>query len=310
MGTMIGDALGSPLEGSVNRQESGLLTKMIDYPYGKGRYTDDTQMTIALSEAFLQANLKVDQDLIADKFGKHFDYNRGYARIAANILNAISCGIPWRDAVKFFGFADGSYGNGAAMRVAPVSLAFCGDEAGIKNGAAKQSMISGHHHPDGIFGAQMQALIVNWALQDGLENLEFRKEDVFKSLMQDAPPAYQMSLDWIRDNLDINTHPKEINRRVKSGVLASQAVCAAFWFFLYSLEVDKDSNPIVLAVNYSWDADTVGAMTGAIAGAYYGAEWFKLEWVNDLENGAAGKDYILSLADQMADAWLMNNQPC
>ena len=57
------------------------------------------------------------------------------------------------------------------------------------------------------------------------------------------------------------------------------------------------------AVSLSSDADIIGAMTGAIAGAYHGASAIPSDWLTALENGAKGRDYIQRLAADLFGAW-------
>ena len=54
-----------------------------------------------------------------------------------------------------------------------------------------------------------------------------------------------------------------------------------------------------LCLNLGGDSDTIGAMTGAIVGAYYGARALPQRWLDTLENGEKGRDYVTSLADQL-----------
>ena len=58
---------------------------------------------------------------------------------------------------------------------------------------------------------------------------------------------------------------------------------------------------MVVAVNCGGDTDTIGAMAGAIAGAYYGFGQIPSEWLDPLENGPKGRDYVLSLAEKLAE---------
>jgi len=310
IGTMIGDALGLPVEGLLSHQiaqaKYGFITEMIESRLGKGYYSDDTQMTIGLAEALLESSLELNLDVIAQKFGENFSMSRGYAQGAFNILQSISRGNSWSDAVARYGFSDGSYGNGSAMRVAPVALAFFGDEEAVKNAAAKQSHVSGHHHPDGVFGAKLQALAVHRALCCGINSANFESEAFISDVIRIAPVSYAQRLNWIIDNHDNENNLSELEKNVGSGIFATEATCAALWFFLYSLKLESsriENHPILLAINHAIDADTVGAMTGAIAGAFYGMEIFPSTWLEDLENDEKGRDYIIDLADQLVDAW-------
>ncbi|MBC7343584.1 MAG: ADP-ribosylglycohydrolase family protein [Clostridia bacterium] len=60
---------------------------------------------------------------------------------------------------------------------------------------------------------------------------------------------------------------------------------------------------VTYAVNLGGDADTIGAMTGAIAGAYHGARAIPRRWKDQVENLGKGRDYIQSLATQLFDLW-------
>jgi poly(ADP-ribose) glycohydrolase ARH3 len=51
---------------------------------------------------------------------------------------------------------------------------------------------------------------------------------------------------------------------------------------------------VISAVNLGGDTDTIGAMAGAVAGAYYGYNQIPQEWLNSLENGAKGRDYVVN----------------
>jgi ADP-ribosyl-[dinitrogen reductase] hydrolase len=56
-----------------------------------------------------------------------------------------------------------------------------------------------------------------------------------------------------------------------------------------------------VAVNCGGDTDTIGAMSGAIAGAYYGYSQIPRQWLMPLENEGKGRDYILSLGERLAE---------
>jgi len=48
------------------------------------------------------------------------------------------------------------------------------------------------------------------------------------------------------------------------------------------------------------DADTIGAITGALLGALYGTHWIPTRWFNNIENGPYGRDYTIDLAKQLS----------
>ncbi len=140
LGTRIGDALGMPIEGmsaeAISRHH-GRVSEMLPARIGRGAYTDDTAMMIGLAEALLATAGRVDMDEIARRFGENYDSFRGYGQTTATILSVVRGGAPWRLAVSGNQLPGGSFGNGAAMRVAPVTLAFFGSTAKVCQAARR-----------------------------------------------------------------------------------------------------------------------------------------------------------------------------
>ncbi len=293
LGTFAGDALGMPLEGRV--PSSGEVREMLDARLGRGTYTDDTQLMIALAEALLDTPGRLDLDRVARRFGEIYCRYRGYGGTAGVILSKIRDGTPWRQAVEAHLLPGGSYGNGAAMRVAPVALAFYGDATAVARAAAEQADVTGHGHPSAMFGAQLLALAVHRAIERGSRGEPFEGGDWLAELLPLAPDEYQPAIEWIVENLDAD--PALAARRLGTTIRASRSVPFSLWCFLaYG---DDPEEAIVRAVNAGGDADTIGAMTGAVAGAYHGASRLPPRWLEVLENDDQGRDYVVDLADRL-----------
>ena len=80
LGTAVGDALGMPVEGwhpEDIRMKYGVLENMVDARAGKGRYTDDTEMMIALAESLIEKR-SIDKAHLAKCFLSNFHEWRGY----------------------------------------------------------------------------------------------------------------------------------------------------------------------------------------------------------------------------------------
>ena len=75
------------------------------------------------------------------------------------------------------------------------------------------------------------------------------------------------------------------------------SVPAAIYSFLSHSHSFEEA--VVYAVNLGGDTDTIGAITGAIAGAYHGVASIPQRWYEILENGAKGRDYIVGLAQAL-----------
>lgn len=163
LGTFVGDALGMPWEGWHGDDIPEVL-EMHDARLGRGTYTDDTQMTIALAESLLRCDV-VDEDDVARTFLAHADPARGYGTGTLRVLDSLRRGIPVSRAASDVFEGRGSLGNGAAMRVSPVAVRFYDDQALLSVQARRSARVT-HMHPVGIDGAAVQAAAVAAALDD------------------------------------------------------------------------------------------------------------------------------------------------
>ncbi len=298
LGTALGDALGMPVEGWPREailRTHGVVRDMLPARLGAGTYTDDTQMAIALAEALIETPGRLDPDVVAERFGARYESRRGYGGNTHRILRRIAAGEAWRGVVEETRLPGGSWANGAAMRVAPLALAFPSDPEAVMAAAAAQAEVTGHTHPVGLAGARLQALAVQAALE--VETGCLRPESFVDGLVgaADWPDEVKSRLAWIRDRPDADAD--DAVDRLGVGVRASASVPAALWAFLSAAGAAEDV--VVQAVGLGGDTDTVGAMAGALAGAYQGAEAFPDRWTGALEDEDAGRGYLLELADRL-----------
>jgi poly(ADP-ribose) glycohydrolase ARH3 len=295
---MAGDALGMPVEGvsrATIRARYDLVTEMLPARLGRGTYTDDTEMMIGLAEALLDTPGRLDPDRVAARFSENYNPERGYGGNAQKILSAIQEGMPWRDAIATHCLPGGSFANGAAMRVAPVPLAFYRDPQATVQAAAEQAEITGHTHPIGRIGACLQAIAIRWAIVSRSRGPELDPMSFLKNLKLAGPKEFVDALAWIAENLAAS--PEEAVHHLGTGAEASCSVSAALWSVL-SCPQDAET-AIVRAVNLGGDTDTIGAMAGAVAGAFHGAEALPHRWTQALEEGDKGKSYVMELADRL-----------
>ena len=293
MGTFVGDALGEPVEGWPHRaiySRFGLLDTMVR---GEGRYTDDTQMMIGILETLIEKG-GFDPAICAGKFQENFDPGRGYGRRIFGVVERIRQGIPW-DQV-----GTDSFGNGGAMRIAPIGCFYYRDLQALKENAIMSARIT-HNHPEGLAGAVAQATAVGLALQYGLSNEPIEPERFLDSItaqVSDIDKRFAESLDGIKSihRGSMIEVIEAIAGRYRLSLRANESVPAAIGSFLLTT-CFKDA--VVLAVNLGGDTDTIGAMAGAIAGAYYGYGQIPEAWVSQLENRAKGRDYVISCVKEL-----------
>jgi ADP-ribosylglycohydrolase len=146
-GLSVGDAFGE-----LFFQLSPYLTASADLPAGTWQWTDDTQMAVSIVEV-LATYGHIEQDALARAFARRFiaDPDRGYAGGAMRLLTQVANGADWREiSPRLFG--GGSYGNGAAMRAAPIGGYFSDDVQRAVH-EARLSAIVTHAHPEGQAGA-------------------------------------------------------------------------------------------------------------------------------------------------------------
>jgi len=288
LGTFVGDALGEPVEGWPHRaiySRFGLLDTMVRE---EGHYTDDTQMMIGILET-LQETGGFDPAVCAKKFQENFEPWRGYGRRIFGVVERIREGIPW-DQV-----GTDSFGNGGAMRIAPIGCFYYRDLQALKKNAIVSARIT-HNHPEGLAGAVAQASAVGLALQHGLSHEAIKREsflDRIVTQVRDMEKRFGEYLDEVGSipSGSVIEVIEAITGRYDLSLRAIESVPAALAAFVLTHNFRE---AVVLAVNLGGDTDTIGAMAGAVAGAYYGYDQIPQEWLNSLENGAKGRDYVVN----------------
>lgn len=184
LGLSIGDAFGERffLRAPWPRIENRALP---DPPW---RHTDDTAMACSIIEVLAHAE-RIDQDLLAQRFAERFssDPDRGYGGGAFQLLSAIARGAPWREASRAL-FDGGSFGNGGAMRAAPIGAYFAGDAARIVAEARASAEVT-HAHPEGQAGAIAAALAASYAYTCRNKVGTAEKEGLIPFVLEHTPPG-------------------------------------------------------------------------------------------------------------------------
>lgn len=121
-------------------------------PAGPWRWTDDTHMALSIVE-ILKTYGRIEQDALAQAFARRYTEGpkRGYAGGSALLLRQLTAGADWRKAAPAL-FDNGSYGNGAAMRAAPIGGFFYATPERAAREAQLSAVVT-HAHPEGQAGA-------------------------------------------------------------------------------------------------------------------------------------------------------------
>ena len=114
-------------------------------------FTDDTMMAISIVST-LEEHALIDQDCLATSFAEHYDVERDYGPSMHVLLARIKEGRRWQEESKTLFRGQGSFGNGSAMRVAPLGAYFA-DDLDMLVEQAERSAMTTHCHPEALAGA-------------------------------------------------------------------------------------------------------------------------------------------------------------
>ena len=235
LGAILGDIIGSPYE-----FDMGDKTK--DFPLfsQQSEFTDDTVMTLAVAQGFLDAGPEADDGTIRQSIVRSMQElakqypNAGYGRRFTGWLRS-------GDPEPY-----GSYGNGSAMRVSSAAWLFHDLDSVLR--AAKLSAEVTHNHPEGIKGAQATAAAIF------LARTGHSKAEIRQYIMETFGYDLSRTCDEIRPAY----------RHVES---CQETVPEALTAFL---EGEDFEDVIRTAVSLGGDCDTLAAIAGSIAEGFYG----------------------------------------
>jgi len=293
IGCAVGDVLGRPVEGMSREfiiERYGLLSDIIS-----NRYSDDTEMTIAVMEALCE-DPELSPEVLASKFVQNFNPWRGYGPRTALAIRRLKEGARWEEV------GTDSWGNGAAMRVSPIGCFFYDDLEKLVEKAFLSAIIT-HKHPEAIAGALAQALAVALATRWSLARAPKASQELFSQIFCYVKPISETFTNALEKLVtlpspfpDLSEGSFLLSQAFPCDVSAKGSVPVAIGAFLFT---DSFEEALITAINVGGDTDTIGAMTGALAGAYYGLDAIPARWIQGIEDGPKGKSYILNLARRL-----------
>jgi poly(ADP-ribose) glycohydrolase ARH3 len=314
LGATIGDVVGAAVEAesaayiaktyrSIDEiLSAGSIAEFSGPPWQVGRFTDDTQMMLSVAE-WLVAGEAPSPLRLLERFAAAWEPWRRYGPGTAGILRMFpEHAAQWRE-LATAQFPHGSHGNGSAMRVAPVGLAYFRDHVRAASIAIESSRPT-HSHPLAYQGAVLQCLAVAIAtsLTDVTPSafLEPLRDSLryFADLMQDTSP-FTRALDAIEAGLARGATCAEMSETLGIGIAAQEAVPMALYCFLR--HPDSYADVIHHAVFLGGDTDTIAAMAGAISGAHLGAGAIPSRWRDGIREERYTPDAIEELADRLLE---------
>ncbi len=299
LGTACGDILGAAVEGwpaSAIGNQFGKLRDFLDTERGFGCYTDDTQMTLALATSLVQRG-QADSERISSTYAEFYQPSRGYGAAAHMVMQALRSGADHRETGRMR-FEDGSFGNGGAMRIAPIGLAYRHAPDDALGKAVEAALLCTHVHPEAIDGAFIQAKAVAQAAAVAESSAFDAKRFLLVLVTLCETDIMRRKLSVLMEGIEEDASDDHVIAKVGNGIRTSEAVAAALWAFIQYGKTPE--NCVIRAVGFGGDTDTIGAMTGALVGALHGYSWIPERWYDNIENGEHGRDEIVNIARRLA----------
>ncbi|MDX2138005.1 MAG: ADP-ribosylglycohydrolase family protein [Chloroflexota bacterium] len=239
------------------------------------RWTDDTNMTLSVYNILRQYQA-LNQDALALDFAKHFDRGRGYGMSIRGWVQRVLDGQPWYEVNTLAFGGTGSYGNGGAMRVAPVGAYFADDMDAVVENARKSAEIT-HAHTEGITGAMGVAVAAALACR----------------LRGQPPPDRPAFIDLILPHIpdSIVREKTRHARDLPSGATVELAVSALgngsqisaqdtvpFCLWCAGEQLAAYEDALWLTASAGGDVDTTCAIVGGIVACYVGDAGIPAAW--------------------------------
>jgi ADP-ribosyl-[dinitrogen reductase] hydrolase len=297
VGAAVGDALGMPLEFHPPRPANSFVTEMIPGPLPEGTFTDDTEMALCLAESLLLTS-PLDMHDLAGRFTGWYQSQPSDIGIhTARVLKSILKGSEITQAAHEIQAQDpDSAGNGSIMRAWPIAIARHKNEILLTAETRIQCELT-HIHPDAVQGT----LFFNFILFHILQAFSESPESIIRLAIQQA--VNQVTLDP-EFTLMVNLSAMRLPMDLKNTGWIRHTLESALWAVQTTRSFEE---ALVKVVNLGHDADTAGAVTGAIAGALYGLQGIPTRWRKSLHGEYPihsghlwfEQDFI-HLADQLA----------
>lgn len=269
VGLAVGDAVGTTVE-FMSRGSFPTVTDMTGggpFRLPVGAWTDDTSMALCLAESLI-ANKQLDKKDLLNRFcnwyknghnsstGRCFDIGNTTASALEEFLHS---GATTNNPEDFYA------GNGSIMRLAPVAIANYDDVQRASRVAKDQSETT-HANIKAVCSSELLAEMLVRA---------------FTATSKDQVVDIECQLNWPDTVCDIVASGvvRKHEHEIKSTGYVIHTLEAAMWAFL---NTDNFEDAVLKAVNLGGDADTIGAVVGQIAGAYYGESSIPTQWLNKL----------------------------
>ena len=264
-GLSVGDALGAQFF------VPGVTADSL--PPGPWPWTDDTEQACCLVATLAEGDF--DRDAFAELLGRHHDPYRGYGPGAVVLLRAIREGLPWPIAAAAAFDGQGSAGNGAAMRAAPLGAWHADSIAHAAAQGARAAEVT-HAHLEGIAGGVAVAVAASMAGAARLDGHRPEPGQLLAAVAQHVQPGHVQ--DGLREAIKIKSRglaAYELGCGARA--MAQDTVPFALW--VASRYLDDYPSAVAACLDAGGDVDTTCAIAGGVVAAYTGADGIPQRWL-------------------------------
>lgn len=273
-GLSVGDAFGNGFFMKSNIVDELIFNR--DLPVQPWHYTDDTEMAMSVVSILRQYGY-IEQNALAKSFAQHYNRQRGYGPAIHRILEGIRKGEDWaKSAQSLFG-GQGSFGNGAAMRVAPIGAFFAQDLDIVAEQAVKSSIIT-HTHHEAIAGAIAVAVAAAqaWRLRDS--EVQHGRAEFLDTILPWIPDSEVKSKVCRARNMDRDASVNFAVSLLGNGIELSAQDTVPFALWCAATYLNNYEEALWLTVSGLGDRDTTCAIVGGIVALHAGVERIPTEW--------------------------------
>jgi ADP-ribosylglycohydrolase len=240
-------------------------------------------MALAIAEV-LASHGEIDQDYLATVFARRHnrDPYRGYGSGAHEVLAEIHSGTPWWTAAQQLFDGQGSLGNGAAMRVAPLGAYFADDLEVVVSEARKSAEVT-HSHPEGIAGGIAIAVAAAWATCQANRSAAPALGELFSVVMEHTPCGETRSGIERAAGIPLDTWQHHAAEVLGNGARITAADTVPFCLWAAARHLDDYTEALWTVVHVGGDIDTNAAMVGGIVAMAVGREGLPTGWLQRRE---------------------------
>ncbi len=279
-GLSVGDALGERFFSPWIR-DACMIRRIV--PEGRWAWTDDTAMALGIVEV-LERHGRIEQDELAKVFARRYmdDSDRGYGPAQHDLLREIHRGGEWFVKSQELFHGKGSFGNGGAMRAAPVGAYFADDISRVVVEAAASAEVT-HGHPDGQAGAIAVAVAAAWAWNWNQSGRTTSTTELIRAVFDATPPGPTRNGIELALTISLDEWEFTASNQLGDGSNVTAADTVPFCIWTAARHLDDYPEALWTAIRVHGDIDTNCAIIGGIVALAVGEEEIPSEWRRNRE---------------------------